>query len=449
MASNPLKVALKKASHAAVRNAVIKLRPHITGNRWIGSNNIYAKNYKINPSEEVLTRRATLNRKQIKDYIAASIFTHCADGWSLLGRALNAAARGDGSSSVHLAYYAELRAAMSLLACEGIGVFNYRHAVISDSTVGLTPESSPHTHRFTWLALEHWTDRKLSSQALAEIIAPGAITLSDWFDAFNIASNLHPIGQSWLRAWGIDIKQFSDDRILRNYSSYRPSRIVTKNNISAEESTSFVKELWHLCEPNPTSRFDEIDRHLLRMSLARAYQAIHGVNPQTAANIVAYRAWVDTKIPNVGLTPALSGSWRDFLTWNTSPGESSLIHEAGQLSSVDDPKHHLQVLARATLLLRIATGLNAKILKHAHFTKADLEFWWRPYITDHGVISNGGIIPDFTDLWDDAEIALQDISNWETGTARPYSYWDLATNVSSQLSKLGECERIALWGLEI
>lgn len=461
MAANPLKRHLKQASRGAVIDAVSRLKSHIVQQRWIGPNNIYAQSYKTNRYREVLTRRSALRARQIRDYVAASVFTHCGDGWSLLGRALSAHIKGDASSAIHLAYYGELRAAMSLLAAEGIGVFSNRHIILSDTTVDITPDLQrirglsaqqrglSRTHRFVWMALEHWADRKLSAELLAEVITPGSISLQDWFTAFGVSTNLHPIGRSWLKTWGIDIKQFGDDQILRNHSSYRPTRIIPKNNIPATDSLFYLKELWRMCEPNPTSRFDEIDKYLLRMSLAQAYQAVHGSSPREARIRPAYRAWVESNIANVGLPTGLENVWVDFLTWRTQPDDPKLIEEAGKVTTSDDPNHHVQVLARALLLLRLATGVNSRLLKSSGFTKSDLEFWWESYATDHGLTEDASTISDFLDLWTDVSVALKDISDWEATLATPHTYSDVVRHVSMPILRLNECERIALWGLAI
>lgn len=107
MPANKFKSILKQASRAAVLDAVIKLRRHVVRHEWLGPGNIYSRNYKNRnykkvQSRDVLTRHA-LKKRQLKDYIAASIFTHCADGWSLLGRALTAATKGDSAAAVHFA----------------------------------------------------------------------------------------------------------------------------------------------------------------------------------------------------------------------------------------------------------------------------------------------------------------------------------------------------------
>ena len=65
-------------------------------------------------------KAARINEPHFREYVAASAPTHLIDGWSYLARAIDALLRGDAPAAVHLGYYAELRAAMSLLAGGGI-----------------------------------------------------------------------------------------------------------------------------------------------------------------------------------------------------------------------------------------------------------------------------------------------------------------------------------------
>ena len=64
-------------------------------------------------------QQGNVDGPKIGEYIASSAPLHLADGWNYLSRAFDAACRGDRGAAYHLSYYAELRAAMSLLATEG------------------------------------------------------------------------------------------------------------------------------------------------------------------------------------------------------------------------------------------------------------------------------------------------------------------------------------------
>jgi len=117
-----------------------------------------------------------LNSNDVNTYVAASSISHVLDGWGYLSSAVNAFLNGNSGVAIHLAYYAELRAVMSLLAAEGVGVFSNEHIGISKNN-GFdlflkykrkervrgrggyrteTKESKIGTHVFAWEALEKW-----------------------------------------------------------------------------------------------------------------------------------------------------------------------------------------------------------------------------------------------------------------------------------------------------
>lgn len=446
-----VKNVLLKASRTAARDAVSRMQRNLRHGKWIAKSNVYAKYFQRN-SASYNSRFTQLNQTQILDYIAASIFTHCSDGWRFLGKAISLQSRGDNNTSVHLAYYAELRAAMSLLAAEGVGVFNHTHIILRDGP--LRAQVLTHaggTHKFVWDALEYWSSRRLSAQILAKVVTPGGIELADWFHTFGIGNYTHIVGRSWLRSWGIDIKRYSEDRNLRNHASYRPSRIVAKNSTNADKSIDFIKRLWKLSEPTPASRFEEIDRHLLRESLCLVYSSSIPpfANPRLPGNTAAYEAWIKSNIQNFNFSQSIENQWVKFLTWKIEPDKPLILDSAANKGYVESENYHHHVIARAFLLLRIATGINGSLLNELSINMQDLDFWWESEIEDNGLLHSHAEIDNFLDLWSDIDIALQDVESWEQGQQLPYSYSQLVTNLSQPISRLSECERISLWGLGI
>ncbi len=89
-------------------------------------------------------------------YISASGPCHVIDGWSFIGRAIDATLRGDSYAAIHLGYYAELRAAMALLACEGVGILNSRHATIDVKSNTHEFGKGKGTHKIIWPCIQHW-----------------------------------------------------------------------------------------------------------------------------------------------------------------------------------------------------------------------------------------------------------------------------------------------------
>ena len=129
----PKHSSIKDAVAAADRQRIVmslgSLKSYWEKGRWLGANN----RYKQETSKQVKADAGGFTDSNLTEYIGASTLGHCFDGWSYLGRATEAELAGDPGSARHLGYYAELRAAMSLLAGDGIGIFNNSHVSVNGS----------------------------------------------------------------------------------------------------------------------------------------------------------------------------------------------------------------------------------------------------------------------------------------------------------------------------
>src|SRR6185436_17477307 len=121
------KRALRTASRQAVRDDLNALHPSLRRRRWLPASNRYITDTIDRLKKD---RQTTINAADLAAYIAASAPLHCADGWVFASRALAALVCGDANTARHMGYYAELRAAMSILASEGVGVFDKYHYVV-------------------------------------------------------------------------------------------------------------------------------------------------------------------------------------------------------------------------------------------------------------------------------------------------------------------------------
>ena len=438
------KSSLRRSSRGAVEQAFRSLKYFINRNRWIGVTNRYRMRCVENLKRDT-QRGSSLAHSHLAQYIASSAPLHCADGWSYLGRAIMCHNQGDNDTARHLAYYAELRGAISLLASEGIGIFDKRHFILETSGRCVKLSSSQGTHVVTWLALEYWANLSRSAHLLGEIISAGGISLHDWLSAFLTTSSLRPIGRKWLISWGLDLKRLSDDRHARNEASYRPTRLSSKSHLVASEASEFLRALWAMYEPSPQSRFEILDRHLIRLSLEQAFEATTGKGARGNSDFIDRISSAVNAITPIGCS---ADEWVKFLTGSVEADTPALIVEGGGNAPLDAPRHHIQVIARAALLLRFATGASAMMLKATGFERNDLEFWWKSFGEDRGFWEPGNEPIDFTDLWADIEVAVQQAEQWEInsrGTQASYAHWR-RQSLDSNLT-LVECERIALWGL--
>jgi hypothetical protein len=440
-----LRAALRRATRETVQQAFEDLGPYLSTGQWISQTNVY-RHDTINALERDSQPGSTLNHVDLGQYIAAAGPCHCVDGWSYLGRALDSHVRGDRNSARHLGYYAELRAAMALLATEGIGIFDRRHFVVEASGACSDFSVGAGTHEIAWQALQSWARSEDSADLLEQVFLPGGIPIGEWLDEFRMGSSITAIGSDWLESWGLDLQRMGEDRAARNQASYRPMCLQPTNVMSIADSLDFAHSLWAMCAPSAQSRF-EVDRYLLRLSLTQAFAGTRGT---VTNNPIGFTTRISRMLGRLLSGPPYLSEWNNFLTFNSSPQNPLLISEAWATDDFHSPRHHIQVLARAALLLRVATGACERLLRAAGYSREDLEFWWKPLGETHG-LWEPGIEPDeLTDLWAEVRDAMSETRSWEAGSTVPIV--SSATYLREQAyttSVLGQCERVALWGLGI
>lgn len=420
---------LQAASALAMQNTLEKLRSQYSGSkRWL---------FLMHPYGDVLSalsKTSTIDGEKLAEYIAASIPLHVADGWVFLARAFDSVKSGDMNTAVHLAYYAELRAAMSLLASEGIGVFNNLHVAIGQTFLPTIWKGTT-THNATWNLLESWSDASSRVTTLLTALEVESRTISEWFDEARILQSVqHIVARQWLKSWSIDLKYFPHDRNLRNHTSYRPSGITLSTVRSIDTATEVVDPLlltWSALEPSSDAGGAAIDRILLFHALSLA---------QDRSNI-SIQAWENF----VGRLTGIASSSLETQLRDPTMNEHHILEWADN-SSI--PPLTQAVLARATLLLRIASGVCAKRLTDAKVKKQELQFWWSRVGTDGGLWPDDAEPDSFADLWGEVNFALDDVEE-ELGT-------NLVSKSMSELSPLlgrnialTQFSRVPLWLLGV
>jgi hypothetical protein len=146
--------------------------------------------------------------------------------------------------------------------------------------------------------------------------------------------------------------------------------------------------------------------------------------------------------------PATRDEWINFLTRTTQKNDPMILSQASRSDSADAPEQHLQMISRAALLLRVATAASSRLLKESDISSDDLKFWWSALGEERGLWEKTKEPGNLTDLWADAETAVKGISEWSanTGTGdKTFAKW--REDRAYDISVLGGCERIALWGL--
>jgi hypothetical protein len=437
---------LQGASRTALQQSFSLLRPHLFKHRWVGKQNRYRKDTVNRLALDTKPGGRGVNHLHLCQYIAASAPLHCSDGWVFLGRALDCHSRRDYDSARHLAYYAELRAAFSLLATEGIGIFNNKHFAVD--RVRQVHYFEGNTHKIIWQVLEYWASLKRAVDLLGTIIRINGINLADWLSHFLPSGSFRPVGSKWLKTWGLDLRSFPGDRETRNEASYRPTQLGERAFLEATTSSDFVCALWSLCEPSGYSPFESIDRHLLRLALEEAFRGLRGVTVATTGG--AFDNQVRSMLSTLGLDPVSQAQWFNFLVRSSDQADPIILSKASKTATVEDPEQHLEVISRAALLLRIATGANSLMLKEIGISLQDIKFWWSNLGEQRGLWEKAEEPADLRDLWADVEAAIREMTEWRgDGPSPERTFIRWRQDRLLDISVLGECERIGLWGLAL
>ena len=405
-------------------------------------------------------RNGSIDGRALARRIAASVPSHVVDGWSYFGRAIHCLIRGDARNSVHLGYYAELRAALAIMAAEGIGVFNNQHFAIDESCVAYRLEKecdSPidsGTHSVIWPLYSWWYQQNISQDLVSSVIQPGGHAIGNWFSSANARGiYLLPKAQEWLRDWGLDLRRMNRDRGARNASSYGPSAIHDWQVLSGSIAVETVMNLWRLFRPSQFSRFNEIDRLFLRRILRTVFDnrsetgtGSHDLNHE-------FSNFVDNFLEeqtNLQIDERERQQWKVFLT-DTEGSEGLPLDSASGQSNINASQFPVESLSRAALLLRIATGSCGLHLSTIGIEWDSLEFWLDDIGVRRGFWEGGAYPGEPTDLWTDIQEALDSLNEeWQSGNLQSQSPFGTSSpSFIGSLTRLEECERVGLWGFGI
>lgn len=430
---------LEGSSRAAIERSAGLLVPELRRDRWLPESNQYREKYPA----QLWAPDQRGDGEEVALYMAATVPIHCVDGWAYLGRAMQAQLRGDPDAATHLGYYAELRAAMTILASEGVGIFNTVQLVVDDDNAAATlSERDPPwgTHAAIWPILNQWGQKTTSHELLGEIIRFGDQSLNDWLQATEFMSNLGSVGRDLLQRWGLDLSRLASDRDARNLASYYPTTLCDSRSVPAAPDLAFVRDAWTLLEPESSSPFELMDGNLLRLTLRQAAGSVV-VEEQTRENLLAKR--VEKAIKSLGISELRAPDIASFLTEDAAD-QPPLVTYAEMESEPGEPTHHLEVLSRAILLLRLATGACRLMLLRAGITARSLEWWWRDIGGGRALWDQPPDADALMDQWQDIADAIGDLDlEGQADSSRIVALDEFA----EPLSRLAGMELVPLWSL--
>src|SRR5262249_26365859 len=158
----------------------------------------------------------------------------------------------------------------------------------------------------------------------------------------------------------------------------------------------------------------------------------------------AFLSQVEQALAKVQPTGMTAAEWVGFLEITADPALLTFAAKEDDPSAAD---HHIQVVSRAALLLRLACGASMSLFESARVQRAELDFWAAQFGLMRGIWQNGHQPGDMLDLWADVEEALEILDSWRAGNGPATPYSVLRRDQVAPLQLLCECERIGLWGV--
>lgn len=426
--TGPRKRLLHQASRSMIEDYFVSLPSVFRSTKWLLKTNRYRHFCTSRYYKDTRPAATSVNHCDLIAYISASAATHVIDGWSYLGRAVDATLRGDPYAATHLGYYSELRAAMGLLASEGVGIFANPHAVVDEHSTTHT-FNGVGTHGDIWPILRYWATLRRATDLLDDLVRPNSIRLSAWLTETRATIPVRAVAQHWLRSWGLDLAVVDDDHDCRNLASYRPSEFRRPERLNVHEQTSFVEELWQLFEPSAARRFPNLERLLLRSARRKGTRS----------------APSNSDLQSLGLTPLESSDWITFLQRVDDPSPMLL---AEKWVPVEDPTCHLRIISRAALLLFIASAAARRLLSNAAYSSDDIRFWWSRHGEDRALWSIASVPNDPQDLWADIAQTISDSAAWRArNSSSDASLREWRRSQAGAQVDFGGFELVAIWAL--
>ena len=376
------------------------------------------------------------------DYLALATCGHMLDGWRYLSQSAFSLLSGARSHALHLAYYAELRAALSILAGSGIGILNQIHFAFNQT--GSVDLFTGSTHPTAWAALGSWSNQSVNASKVIDCFSALNIPANDWANACNVNPSLSCITTEWLKNWSADLNVFTKDRELRNNASYRPNFCSDAFNPLADHELHLIKNISSGCAFSGNGHFNDIDLLLIHDLCNKAYRLLVGPSAGTQTK--------KSFIKNVVQSLQSSGKMDEALAKQAI----ILFNDPSKIISSDVIRYAnvsnatvIGVVSRAFLLLRLSSALvRQQWIEMRRIRSATISANWEDAtLKAFGLWSNlleSSNLPEEYEMLDaDRVEAEQNITSWlqNNKPMEPFRMW---RDIPKDLVELCRFERIGL-----
>ncbi|MBN8719742.1 MAG: hypothetical protein J0H85_09880 [Sediminibacterium magnilacihabitans] len=436
------------ASRDSIKDILFDNKSVLSNDEWLNIKNKYIVDT-INRIWQDNQPGGKIVSKYLGDYIAISSVLHCKDAWDYFSCAISAVLEGNIYNAIHFAYYAELRATMSFLASEGIGVFNGINYYVDSTGKCKRFTGNIATHKFVWPALNEWSKLVANRNTLLDIVTVHGYSINSWLQGAEmlVGSPLTTtLAAEWLSRWSLDLQVLSDDHSVRNIVSYNPLDIkkILRYSGNTKKELQFIIAKWNLSEPSASEKFRDLDYRLLREALHKFYQDKY---PTTTAGRPTMRKFISDIFVRIG-APS-NATLETFLSSSAKHNNivlTEILKPAINSGQIINP---FSIIARSFMLLRISSASVQDLLNYAGYDKSLLEFWWKDILKKKAIWDISTPPASMTELWDDVAISINNLSSTLAPGAAAINPLILKQSNAEDTITLKQFQRAHLWAIGI
>ena len=356
--------------------------------------------------------------------LAAEQLVHLIEGWRYAASAVGALLSHANGQALHLAYYAELRAAMSLFAWSGIRVKrdDYFYLNANGQKVSLKPQR---THEAVWGLWQKWVQRSDAKSLFNDQIKlHPSVTLGDV-----IGSVRYVNASATFASWGLDLWDATQDHFARNSVSYEALLAEKPLTQMVKADAEIVLDLWKLFLSDGSSL--SFDAALINFIVADSVPKL------IAQSQMPVPPTYEEQLGDVAVSiAAMTGVNEDEvlrrLDRSAYPSRPFTLASARSTDVAN-------VVCRGFFLLRMAMLAAKNSLRIVPQSAA--KQWMENWLSHAGILSPTANV-DLIDLEEDYRLAVDD---FEFSPPFPESFW-IGTNMarSTRLTRPDAC---IAWGL--
>lgn len=356
--------------------------------------------------------------------LAAEQLIHLIEGWRYIASATNAILSHAGDQTLHLAYYAELRAAMSLFSWSGIRVKQHGYYYL-DSKGQEKKLDNQKTHAAVWGLWKEWVKRPDAMSLFSDSIRlHPSVSLGDVVGSVRYVNT-----SATLSNWGIDLWDATRDHSARNIASYE-AKLASKPLVAMEKrDVDLVLDLWRLFLSDGSSL--SFDAALINYIVADAVpkliqQSQNDPKPteQDQLTDIAISIAASTGVEEADILRRLNPSAYSF---------APFVMAADQATGVEN------VLCRGYFLLRMAMLATKKSI--ATSPSSSVKRWMENWLFHVGLWNPGDGI-DLVDIEEDYRVSVDELN---PSPPFPSSLWTAGNiGLSARLIRPDAC---MAWGL--